>query len=580
MKKKGLLFLVVCCLNGLTMHLKAESVTYNFSSVEYWVTEPNGSTHPKTGTSALLTNIYYVETNDCFVGKGEIHFNKVEQKDEWYLMLKPGASLKIPSKSGEEIDRIILHSHSGASTSVKVNIFTSHGGSTEASEALKWETKDMDYEYQISSSYRKSDLYIRTSNSYNARITSVTIVYKGGIALPTFSIGSTTFSSESLGVTISASAGCDIYYTIDGTTPSYTDETHFHGIKGNEVTIYASDSPTTLKAIAVDPTTGKCSEVSSATYVYAPVPNDGSYEHPYTASEVKAMTEFPEKKIWVKGTICGVLGENYNDFIASNINKSDNLALGDGITYIAVQLTDGEMKDDVNLKNHSFLLGKEMLVQGVIEEYFGKPGVKYPTQYEIAYDVPINSYGYASLFLDMPVSVPQGAAAYYCCTEGDWVNLFPIGVVVPNNTGVVITATPDSKCRFAYTTQLNADEALIQSKNQLIGFVEDFEVVADGNAYYALNAKEGRVAFYIPQTAVSANDATAGFVAKANKAYLKVSESTRSTTYALQRGSETSDIAPIAFDSGCVVCDLQGRAVVSPTAGIYIVNGKKIVVRK
>mgnify|MGYP003303915065 CR=1 FL=1 len=87
MNKKSLLLLVVCCLNSLLVHLKAETITYDFSSTDYWVTESNGATHPGTGTSAQIKDIYYTVTNDCFVGNGEVYF------DNEYL----GASGTYPS---------------------------------------------------------------------------------------------------------------------------------------------------------------------------------------------------------------------------------------------------------------------------------------------------------------------------------------------------------------------------------------------------------------------------------------------------------------------------------------------------
>ena len=138
MNKKSLLLFVVCCLNGLLVHLKAETITYDFSSTDYWVTESNGATHPGTGTSAQIKEIYYTGNNDCFVGKGDVYF------DSGYLMLKPDASLKIPYNPDWTVNRVILHSHSGGSTSVKVSIYDSHDGFS-VSTALQW-GKDADHE--------------------------------------------------------------------------------------------------------------------------------------------------------------------------------------------------------------------------------------------------------------------------------------------------------------------------------------------------------------------------------------------------------------------------------------------------
>ena len=75
MKRKCLLLFVVCCLNGLLVHLKAETITYDFSSTDYWVTESNGATHPGTGSISPISKVYYKENNDCFDGSSTVYFS-------------------------------------------------------------------------------------------------------------------------------------------------------------------------------------------------------------------------------------------------------------------------------------------------------------------------------------------------------------------------------------------------------------------------------------------------------------------------------------------------------------------------
>ena len=66
----------------------------------------------------------------------------------------------------------------------------------------------------------------------------------------------------------------------------------------------------------------------------------------------------------------------------------------------------------------------------------------------------------------------------------------------------------------------------------------------------------------------------------ANKAYLTYSGSQAPTFFAF--GNETTGIEmPTVEDvnADAVVYDLQGRRVVNPTKGLYIVNGKKVVIK-
>lgn len=400
------------------------------------------------------------------------------------------------------------------------------------------------------------------------------------ISIPTFTPGSSNFSTESLNVSISAAEGCEVYHTVDGTEPSYTNATDFVGTKGNVVTIYASESPIVLKAIAVNPTTGKCSDVGSATYTYAPIVNDGTKSKPYTVTEVAAMKS-PKSGKWVKGTIYGtLLGDNAAEIVTSNFTSVQNLVIGDGTTYVPVQLPQGDIRDAINLKDHPYLKGKELLIKGNLEEYYIVQGVREPTEYQITYDVPINAYGYASLYLDMPVSIPTGTVAHYCKTDGDVVNLYPISAVIPDSTGVILSSTPNKTCSLTYTTNTNTDEQVIASANQLVGFAKDSVVAVDGNAYYALNAKNGKLGFYIPQTATDATDAAAGFTAKAYKAYLQIPSEQKALMFVIHREGEETSIVPMTHREDDVIFDLQGRAVTHPVSGIYIIDGKKVVIRQ
>lgn len=395
------------------------------------------------------------------------------------------------------------------------------------------------------------------------------------VSAPIFNPISTSFSTDYLDVTIEAADGCEIYYTKDGSTPSYTTDGNYEGTKGNIVTIYAADSKVTLQAIAVDPATGLCSDVSSAIYTYVPISdNDGSKMKPYTVEEVAVMRDKKTGK-WVKGTIYGtMIAENPKDIATSGFSVESNLVIGDAEINIPVRLPTGDVRQEINLKGHPYLKGKEILIKGDLEEYCGVRGITNPTEYQITYDIPINSYGYATLYQDMSVSVPDGCFAYYCSTEGSYVNLLPVGEVIPGNVGVVINAEPNKTYSFTYTTESNGDEEAILSTNQLVGFMQDMVVADEMNVYYALNVKNNKLGFYLPQTSTDE-----GFTAKAYKAYLKIPIEHKVSMFFIHRGDDETSIVPIPNIFEDVVYDLQGRIVSSPIPGIYIRGGKKIVIR-
>ena len=303
-------------------------------------------------------------------------------------------------------------------------------------------------------------------------------------------------------------------------------------------------------------------------------PNNGTESKPYTVEDIKGMSYSTKTNIYIKGVIYGTIDNSLqtSDFVNTNI------VIGDATAYVLIQLPSGNIRNEINLKDHPYLKGKEILIKGNFGLYYGVLGLTSPTQYKITYDIPINRYGYASLCLDMPASVPTGTTAYYCTTEGNRANLLPVGDIIPANVGVIIEGEPNTTCTLTYTTEGNVDETIIRSNNQLIGFAEDTDIEADGNAYYALNAKDDNVGFYIPQTAVDATDATKGFKAKAYKAYLKVPANQQATMFVIHRENGETDIVPVMHTSDDLLYDMQGRIVTSPGTGLYILNGKKILI--
>ena len=97
------------------------------------------------------------------------------------------------------------------------------------------------------------------------------------------------------------------------------------------------------------------------------------------------------------------------------------------------------------------------------------------------------------------------------------------------------------------------------------------EITNPGNAY-VLNKKDGVVGFYKLQ---------AGKTIGANKAYLIYSGSSAPSFLNFVEGNVTGIEMPKAetTDSNAEVYDLQGRRVANPTKGMYIVNGKKVVIK-
>lgn len=194
----------------------------------------------------------------------------------------------------------------------------------------------------------------------------------------------------------------------------------------------------------------------------------------------------------------------------------------------------------------------------------------------ISIDVPINKYGYATWYAGMPVKVSDGLNAFTCQVEGNTAMLHAVGTVIPAHTGVVLYAAEAvGKGQNVVLSYANVDTTPIAS-NALIGFVEDTKV-DNGKAHYALNVKNNVVGFYIPQTTTDpVLSATSAFTAIAGKAYLELDAQMSISALELKRIDDVS-VDQISTSSIDIIYDLMGRKVSSPSKGIYVVNGRKMV---
>lgn len=185
----------------------------------------------------------------------------------------------------------------------------------------------------------------------------------------------------------------------------------------------------------------------------------------------------------------------------------------------------------------------------------------------------LTDYGYATLFTDHAVAIPEGATAYYVTVDGDVATLNEIDGVIPANTGVVVTGTASSDYQFEYTTAAATTDV---SDNKMVGYIVDTPITGDDAiSYYAVNYKtvnsEKVPGFFAPKGATTP---TGNFTAKAGKAYLKVEGAAGSSI--VMRFGDATMVENLLKTQDAAIYDLTGRKVAQPERGIYIVNGKKM----
>ena len=199
----------------------------------------------------------------------------------------------------------------------------------------------------------------------------------------------------------------------------------------------------------------------------------------------------------------------------------------------------------------------------------------------------ITDAGYATLYLDYAVDILAPAEVYIAkAVEGEYLKMQLVDGVIPANTGVIIKGS--SGCTYQINTIDNTVPAI--EDNLFTGSVEDKMVkVASDEAAYVLSMVDGEVGMYRAELTDGA------FLNNANKAYLLLGgnrlgiydkEFDTSTGGQLSNGyrfdfSGITGISEVKGQSGEVkgIYDLQGRKVENPTNGIYIINGKKVLVK-
>lgn len=151
---------------------------------------------------------------------------------------------------------------------------------------------------------------------------------------------------------------------------------------------------------------------------------------------------------------------------------------------------------------------------------------------------------------------------------------YSTGDIVAPNTGVLVSSTTSG----AHTILLTVDEGTIKDGNLLLPSgdtgISAASMDVDGYYFYRLTMDNGQPGFWWKSAE------GAGFDLGANKAYLKVSKGD-ATAQGFWFDDETTGIANVNRKqqfSG-EYYNLNGQKVAQPTKGLYIVNGKKVVIK-
>lgn len=452
-------------------------------------------------------------------------------------------------------------------------------------------------------------------------IKSITVEYTTGKVTPTPTItpASKTFS-ESFKATISCTdAAAKIYYTLDGNTPDANSTPYTTGITIPEET-------TTLKAVAIKD--GKASKVADAVYTYvAPVaPVAPTYTYTIWSED---WSSYETGNIPSKGKNATYECKNgksatkiYNGTSAGGTSPELLISRNNGSLTINVT----SLKGYSGTLYFSFLTNNDKftVTSTTTDVKIGEPTKKGDKEHTCTITIPEGTEGlnlkitninpedgdnmrvdnlslsaklkdlgtgsftitparYGTYYTEDAFVMPEGVTGY-TITEKNRESLtlnaaYPANEVVPAKTALLLkaTETPATNQVFTYTI-VNSDK-VAPAENLLHGSVEATETHVEGaTAYYKLAQGKDGLGFYW------ANANGTAFTNGANKAYLAVKgnfSQMRGFSFESMTTGINNVVANTNNSKNAVIYDLNGRRVNSLNAakGVYIVNGKKIIVK-
>ena len=185
--------------------------------------------------------------------------------------------------------------------------------------------------------------------------------------------------------------------------------------------------------------------------------------------------------------------------------------------------------------------------------------------------VKISSYGVSTYSCEdaLDFSVVSGITPYKGKVADNTATFTEITTAVPANTGLLVKGTAGE----TYTVPVVAEGTAVSDNELLPGTGTSVNGTDGDNKNLVLMAPEGNLGFYLP---------TGSFTVGKNTAYLHTAASNitneSGAKVAINFGDETGIFGVSNVNrNDNVYYDLQGRRVENPTKGLFIVNGKKVV---
>lgn len=263
-----------------------------------------------------------------------------------------------------------------------------------------------------------------------------------------------------------------------------------------------------------------------------------------------------------------VLAPGYYDFeIAHFKNRTPKFNVGDKEYGVCSTASNSGLMVTTEFKNVLVINGEEISVTPGGSSYTDNMDYVLVTRTGDATEtVSVSEAGFATYATTNNVKVPEDVKVMTVKVnaEGTAIELNEVkaNTVIPAGTGILVKADQGNH-NFVVTSE----EGTTLESNNLVAATTD--VTSDGAKYFALTKIGDKVGF-----ALVAN----GVVIPAGKAYLEVTKSTGAKFFGLDGEATGINSVKTAKADGAYYT-LEGVKTTKPVKGLYIHNGKKIVVK-
>jgi hypothetical protein len=220
------------------------------------------------------------------------------------------------------------------------------------------------------------------------------------------------------------------------------------------------------------------------------------------------------------------------------------------------------MRDALNVVDNPSLVGKEIMLYGYILKYFSRTGLKEVSDFKMSEIVEITEDGWKSYVPQNDVAIPDDARAFIVTAANKTQVTLTQVSEVPAGTPIIINAEEG----FIELNVISGAEAVEGNLLKVVQFGD--AISKDDNVYVLANIDSNYgVGFY----RWDGDYLSAGIV------YLQITDATREFIgFGEATTIKSIGNVQMATDS---YYNLNGQRVVAPKKGLYILNGKKSVVR-